>query len=255
MKKLEEKVAIVTGSSRGIGKEIAMKLAQEGAKVIVNYHSNAEEAEGVVVAIQQQGSEAIALRADVSQPDQSRQMVQEAVDEYGQLDILVSNAGIEHFGKLENITPQDFDRVFSVNVAGQLFAVQAAAPHLPEGGRVVLMSSVSAQRSIFYHTLYASSKAAVSAMVSNLAPELGERGITINAIAPGGTATNMAEEYGEQYTHPALRGVSPEALLKSQGALQRLAQPEEIAAAVAFLVSDDASYVTGSTLAVNGGMF
>ena len=255
MKRLEGKVAIVTGSSRGIGKEIAIKLAQEGAKVVVNYHSNAEEAEGVVIAIQQQGSEAIALRADVSQPDQSQQLVKEAVDKYGQLDILVSNAGIEHFGKLENITPEDFDRVFSTNAAGQLFVTQAVAPHLPDGGRIVLTSSVSAQKSIFYHTLYASSKAAVSAMVRNLAPELGERGITINAIAPGGTATDMAENYGEQYTHPALRNVSPEALLKSQGALRRLAQPKEIAAAVAFLVSDDASYVTGSTLAVDGGMF
>lgn len=255
MKKLEGKVAIVTGSSRGIGKEIAMKLAQEGAKVVVNYSRSPEKAEEVVNQIKQQGGEATAIQADMSQVDQIQQLVTSSVEKYGQLDILVSNAGIEHFGKLEEITPQDFERVFSVNVAGQLFVTQAAARYLSSGGRIVLTSSVSAQFAVFYHTLYAASKAAVSAMVLNLAPELGERGITINAIAPGGTATDMAQENAKRYAHPALQNVSPDALLKSRIILQRLAQPEEIAAAVAFLVSDDASYITGSTLAVNGGMF
>ncbi len=253
MKKLEGKVAIITGSSRGIGKEIAIKLAQEGAKVVINYSSSPEKAEEVVNQIQQQAGEATAIQADMSQVDQIQQLVTKAVEKYGQLDILVSNAGIEHFGKLEEITPQDFDRVFSVNVAGQLFVTQAAARYLPSGGRIVLTSSVSARIAVFHHTLYAASKAAVSAMVLNLAPELGERGITINAIAPGGTATNMAQENGKLYTHPALQNVSPEALLKSKTSLQRMAQPEEIAAAVTFLVSDDASYITGSTLAVDGG--
>ncbi|WP_058999153.1 SDR family NAD(P)-dependent oxidoreductase [Leptolyngbya sp. NIES-2104] len=124
-----------------------------------------------------------------------------SIEKYGQLDILVSNAGIEHFGKLEEITPQDFERVFSVNVAGQLFATQAAARYLPSGGRVVLTSSVSAQISVFYHTLYAASKAAVSAMVRNLAPELGERGITINAIAPGGTRRQIWLKKTPSYIH------------------------------------------------------
>ena len=253
MKKFEGKVAIVTGSSRGIGKEIVMKLAQEGAKVVVNYSRSPEKAEAVINQIQQQGGEAIAIQADMSQVDQIQKLVTTAVEQYGQLDILVSNAGIEHFGKLEEITPQDFERVFSVNVAGQLFAVQTAARYLTSGGRIVLTSSVSARISVFYHTLYAASKAAVSAMVLNLAPELGERGITINAIAPGGTATDMAQENAKRYTHPALQSAPPEALLKSKTSLQRLAQPEEIAAAVTFLVSDDASYISGSTLAVDGG--
>lgn len=253
MKKLEGKVAIITGSSRGIGKEIAMRLVHEGAKVVINYSRSPEKAEEVVNQIQQQGGEAIAIQADVSQVDQIQQLVTKAVEKYGQLNILVSNAGIEYFGKLEEITLQDFERVFSVNVAGQLFAVQAAARYLPSGGRIVLTSSVSAKIAVFYHTLYAASKAAVSAMVLNLAPELGERGITINAIAPGGTATDMAKENAKLYTPPSLQNVSPDALLKSQTSLQRLAKPEEIAAAVAFLVSDDASYISGSTLAVDGG--
>jgi 3-oxoacyl-[acyl-carrier protein] reductase len=255
MKRLKEKVAIVTGSSRGIGKEIALKLAQEGAKVVVNYRSSSEKAEEVVKQIEQQGSKATAIQADVSQIDQIEQLVTKAVEKFGQLDIVVSNSGVEHFGKLEEITLQDFDRVFSVNVAGQLFVAQAAARHLPSGGRIMLTSSVSAKIPVFYHTLYAASKAAVSAMVLNLAPELGERGITINAIAPGGTATDMAEKNAKFYTHPALKDLPPDTVIKSMASLQRLAQPKEIAAVVAFLVSDDASYITGSTLAADGGMF
>lgn len=189
----------------------------------------------------------------MSQMDQIQRLVETTVNQYGQLDILVSNAGIEHFGKLEEITREDFDRIFSVNVAGQLFVTQAAAPYLSSGGRIVLTSSVSARIAVFNHTLYAASKAAVSAMVLNLAPELGERGIAINAIAPGGTATDMAAENAKLYTPPALQNVAPDALLKSKAALQRLAQPDEIAAAVVFLVSEDASYITGSTLAVDSG--
>src|SRR4029077_19424403 len=125
-------------------------------------------------------------------------------ESYGKLDILVSNAGIEHFGRLDEITPEDFDRVFSTNTRGQLFAVQHAARHLPEGGRIVLTSSVSATRAVFHHTLYAASKGAVNSMVLNLSPELGQRGITINAIAPGGTVTDMANTHALSYKHPLL---------------------------------------------------
>ncbi|WP_298916793.1 glucose 1-dehydrogenase [uncultured Nostoc sp.] len=251
--KLNGKIAVVTGASRGIGKAIATRLASEGAIVAINYREDAKPAEALVSELNSKGFKAEAFRADVSKPTECHTLLDDVAKTFGRVDILVSNAGIEHFGKLEEITAQDFERVFSVNVAGQLFVTQAASRYLPSGGRIVLTSSVSAQISIFHHTLYAASKAAVSAMVLNLAPELGERGITINAIAPGGTATDMAKENGKLYTHPALQNVSLEALLKSKASLQRLAQPEEIAAAVTFLVSDDASYVTGSTLAVDGG--
>ena len=246
--KLTGKIAVVTGASRGIGKAVVTKLASEGAIVAINYRNDAQPAEKLVAALDKQGFKAQSFRADMSKPEESQVLLEDVVKAFGKVDILVSNAGIEHFGKLEEITKEDFDRVFSTNVAGQLFVTQAAARYLPSGGRIVLTSSVSAKISVFHHTLYAASKAAVSAMVLNLAPELGERGITINAIAPGGTATDMAKENGKLYTHPALKDVSSEALGKSGTALQRLAQPEEIAAAVAFLVSDDASYITGSTL-------
>jgi 3-oxoacyl-[acyl-carrier protein] reductase len=251
--KLEGKIAVVTGASRGIGKSIATRLASEGATVAINYLENATAAEEVVSDLRQKGYKAKAFCADVSKYDQCEKLISAVVSEFGHIDILASNAGIEHFGKLADITEQDFQRVFSVNVGGQLFMTKAVAPHLPNGGRIVLTSSVSAQVAVYNHSLYAASKAAVSAMVLNLAPELGERNITINAIAPGGTATDMAKENAKFYVHPALQQFPQEAVMKSMNALQRLAKPEEIAATVAFLVSDDASYITGSTIHLDGG--
>ena len=167
---------------------------------------------------------------------------------FGELHLLASNAGIEHFGPLQSISLEDFDRVFHTNVAGQLFVTQSAAAAMASGGRIVLTSSVSARIAVHHHTLYSASKAAVNAMVLTLAPELAEIGIAINAIAPGGTATDMAAENAKHYIHPALRQVDPKVVGQSMNSLRRLANPEEIASAVAFLLSDDASYVTGSTL-------
>jgi NAD(P)-dependent dehydrogenase (short-subunit alcohol dehydrogenase family) len=138
--------------------------------------------------------------------------VERTVEALGGLDILVSNAGVEHFGSLSSITSSDYERVFTTNVAGQLFATQAAAAAMDEGGRILLTSSVSARIAVLEHSLYAASKAAVSALVLNLAPELATRGIAINAIAAGGTRTEMAGEYGHQYTPPVLRDLPPEKL-------------------------------------------
>jgi NAD(P)-dependent dehydrogenase (short-subunit alcohol dehydrogenase family) len=179
--------------------------------------------------------------------------VDEAADGLGGLDILVSNAGVEYFGPLEKITVADYERVFGINVGGQLFITGAAVARMERGARIVLTSSVSASMAVYEHTLYAASKAAVSAMVRNLAPELARRGIAINAIAAGGTNTAMAAKNLPKYAHPELRDLPPEQLPWLFSAVGRLAEPEEIAAAVAFLASADASYVTGSTLAVDGG--
>lgn len=250
---LDGKVALITGGGRGIGAAICRRLAEEGAAVAVNYRSDAAAADLLVKEIVGNGGRAAAIQADVSDPVQSMSLVEDVVDEFGELHLLASNAGIEHFGSLQSITIDDFDRVFHTNVAGQLFVTQAAAAAMTNGGRIVLTSSVSARIAVHHHVLYGASKAAVSAMVLNLAPELAEIGIAINAIAPGGTATDMAAEVAEHYTHPALAGIDPNLLGRSMNALGRLAEPDEIAAAVAFLLSGEASYLTGSTLDAAGG--
>lgn len=244
MGNLTDKIAVVTGGGRGIGRAVSLRLAHEGATVAVNYRSDRASAESLVKEITSRGGNATAIQADVTEPDDIGRLVDAAVEKFGELHILVSNAGIEHFGALDEITPADFDRVFATNTRAQLFAAQHAARHLGAGGRIVLTSSVNARKPWLHHTLYAASKAAVEAIAGNLAIELGRREITINAVAPGGTRTDMAAEH---YSDTDMD-------IKGMVSLGRLAAPEEIAAAVAFLVSPDASYITGRTIQIDGGL-
>ena len=249
--RLSGKIALITGGSRGIGAAITRRLAGEGAAVAINYRSDAAAAEALVKEIVGNGGRAVAFQADVSDPAQSKSLVDDVVAEFGALHLLASNAGIEHFGALQSITLADFDRVYHTNVAGQLFVTQAAVAAMTEGGRIVLTSSISARIAVRHHSLYGPSKAAINSLVLNLAPELAAVGIAINAIAPGGTATDMAVENAKHYGHPAEDVGSIR--MDMVNSLGRLAEPAEIAAAVAFLLSEDASYLTGSVLDASGG--
>ncbi|GCE29756.1 3-ketoacyl-ACP reductase [Dictyobacter alpinus] len=253
MPKLEGKVAIVTGASRGIGQGIALQLAQEGASVAISYTSHPEKAEETVKAIKQgTGVDAIAIQADSGDVQQIEHMMEKVVQHYGKLDLLASNAGIEYFGSLEEVRQEDFDRVFAVNTRGQYFAVKYAVKHMKEGGHIVCSSSVSATKPFMKHALYSASKGAVEVMVKNLSLELGPRGITINAIAPGGVQTDMASSYGKQYLNPNLP-ISEEEQTRAMVALGHYGKPQDIANLVTFLLSDQASWITGQTFHIDGG--
>ncbi|MFD3558221.1 SDR family NAD(P)-dependent oxidoreductase [Streptomyces sp. NPDC058686] len=252
--KLAGRKALVTGGARGIGAAVARRLAADGADVAINYRSSGDAARALADEITADGRRAVAIKADVGDPDQIRRLTDEAAGALGGLDILASNAGIEHFGELEAVTPADFDRVFAVNARGQFFAVQNAVRHMGEGGRIVLTSSGSAHKAVFHHALYASSKAAVECIALNLSPELGRRGININAIAPGGTVTDMSDHVASRYVHPDI-DADFHTVIRTASSLGRMAQPAEIAAVVSFLVSDDASFITGRTIQADGGWF
>ena len=249
--RLTGKVAVVTGSGRGIGKGIALKLAQEGASVVVNYRKSEDEAEAVVKEIEQKGGKAAAIQADMSKVEEISQLFNQAVDRFGKLDILVSNAGIEHFGKLEEVTPEEFDRTFAVNTRGQFFAMREAAKRISDGGRIVCMSSVSTTHAVPDHAVYAGSKAANEAFASHFALDLGDRGITVNAVAPGATKTDMYDKYVDLYS----QSDEPiEEQMKKLSPLGRAGKPQDIANIIAFIVSDEGGWITGQTIHATGGM-
>lgn len=184
-KKLAGKVAIVTGASRGIGKTIAEELALDGAKVVINCASSPEKAAQAVAEIRQQGGEAIAVQADISQVAEVQKLFQAALHEYGQVDILVNNAGIMITKLISAITEEDFDKIFAINVKGTFFACQQAAMHMNKNGRIINFSTSVAGNMFPAYSIYAGTKGAVEQMTRQLAKEFGPKGITINAVAPG----------------------------------------------------------------------
>ena len=245
MGKLEGKVAVVTGASKGIGAGIALRLAAEGASVVVNYARSAEGAERVVTTIRQAGGHAAAVQADVSRPDEIKALFEHAAAAFGHVDILVNNAGIYEFADLATITPDSIDRLFALNVKGLILATQAAAAAFPaSGGVVVNISSGVAVTPIAQAQVYSATKGAVDNLTRSLALELGPRRIRVVGVAPGITATEGTSGMGEE-------GVAP---LVARTPLGRIGQPADIAAAVAFVVSDDGGWITGETIQVGGGL-
>ncbi|WP_341739354.1 glucose 1-dehydrogenase [Microcoleus sp. CAWBG640] len=261
MRRLEGKVALVTGSSGGIGQGIAIRLAAEGAKVVVNYRSNPQGAEETLAQIQAQGGEChkaegycdneqgYSIGADLGMVEDVQRLVKESIEHFGQLDILVNNAGIEKHADFWDVTEKDFEAVMNVNFKGVFFACQAFVKHLLETkrvGRIVNISSVHEELPFPHFTAYCASKGAMKMMTRNLAVELGPYGITVNNVAPGAIETPINTKLLNDPT-------KLKSLLQNIP-LGRLGQPEDVAGLVAFLSSNDAAYVTGTTLFVDGGL-
>jgi len=242
-----KQVAIVTGASRGIGAAIAQRLAQDGYAVIVNYAGNAAEAQDVVGAIEAQGGEALAVKADVSDALAVKAMFDSAVERFGRVDVLVNNAGImpPSLPTLADTDDQTFDRLFAVNVKGTFNTLREAARRLEQGGRIVNFSTSVIGLALPGYALYGATKGAVEVMTNIMAKELRGKNIRVNAIAPGPTATDLF-----------LNGKSEEAVqrMAKLAPLERLGTPADVAAAVAFLAGPDGGWINGQTLRANGGM-
>ena len=245
MKNLDNKVAIITGSSRGIGKAIATRLANDGAAVVINYSHSADKADAAVQEIEQAGGKAIALQADVSKVADLERLFDQTIDKLGKVDILVNCAGVVVYKPIVEVTEEDFDKIMAVNVKGTYFACQQAAKRMADGGRIINISSTTTALMLPTYSAYVATKGAVEQISRVLCKEVGDRQITVNIVSPGPTDTPLfrkgkTEEQIEQFGNMA--------------ALGRIAQVEDIADAIAFLCSDDARWITGQNIRVNGGL-
>lgn len=242
---LKGKTAVVTGASRGIGKAISLKLASLGADIVIN-DVNIDQVESLIKEIESFGVRALALKADVSIFSEAEALITQTKEEFGTVDILINNAGITRDGLLMRMTEADFDKVISVNLKGVFNCTRHAVPLMVKqrSGRIVNMASVVGLIGNAGQANYAASKAGVIGITKTLAKEIGSRGITVNAIAPGFIETLMTAELSDKVKDT----------LKEHIALKRLGTPENVADAVAFLVCDSGEYITGQVLSVDGGM-
>ncbi len=250
--KLQGKVAIVTGGSRGIGRAVSKTFAREGAKTVVNYVQNAAEAEKVVKDIEAAGGIAVAVRADVAHREEARKLVEAAVAKYGTVDILVNNAGVLMGGTILDTTEEEWDRCLAVNLKGPFNTMQAAAKEMVRhrSGKIINVSSISGLLGAPKgEVAYGSSKAGLNAMTAIAALDLGEYGINVNCIAPGWTVTEMViNRAGSKDAFDQLVATKSQ-----QAILGRVGDPQDIANAVLFLASDDSSFITGQVIVVDGG--
>lgn len=243
---LENRTALVTGASRGIGRQIAISLAAEGAFVIVNYNGSKERAEQVVKEITEKGGKAVAVCCDVADNDACEEMVKNLITEYGRVDILVNNAGITRDNLLMKMSEQEFDDVINTNLKGAFHTIRHLSRYFlkQRSGRIINISSVSGITGNAGQANYSASKAGVIGLTKSVARELASRGITANAVAPGMVDTEMTEVLSDSIKEQML----------AQIPLRRIGNPQDIADAVVFLASDKASYITGQVLTVDGGM-
>jgi NAD(P)-dependent dehydrogenase (short-subunit alcohol dehydrogenase family) len=245
MSALSGKTALVTGASRGIGRASALALAKAGAQVLVHYSSGEKEADAVVAEIRKDGGRAEKVGADLRQADAPHVLAKRVRAIVGdRLDILVANAGISKAASIEDTTVEDFDNLFAVNVRAPYFLVQQLLPALCKGSNIIFTSSLAARASVRTLSAYGATKGAVDTLVKHFASALGSRGIRVNAVAPGVVETDMSNFAKTEAGREATLGMQ---------ALKRVAQPDDIGAVVAFLASDDARWITGDSIHVDGG--
>jgi len=243
--KLMGKVALVTGASRGLGKAIALQLAKEGAQVVVNYAKSAEKAREVVDAIQSAGGNALTMQTDVSNFEEVEKMVDAIYEKFGRIDILVNNAGVNRDELLISMEKEDWNKVISTNLGGLFHCTKSVAKYmmLQKHGRIINISSIAGERGGRGQSNYAASKGGVNAFTRSVAMELAPKKITVNAVAPGVFETEMSSTVIRRAKDHILNSI----------ALKRFGQAEEVAKVVAFLASDDSSYITGEIIRVDGG--
>lgn len=240
-----EKVALVTGASRGIGRAIAQRLASDGAAVIVNYAGNVKHAEETVTMIENAGGRAVAVQADVSKVADVRRLFDATIEHFGRIDFLINNAGSMFTKPIVDVQEDEFDRLFAVNVKGTFFCCQEAAKRMTDGGRIVNFSSSTTVLMLPGYGTYVATKGAVEQLSHVLAKELGSRGITVNVVSPGPTDTELFSEGKTEEQKQTFARMA---------ALGRLGQPKDIADVVAMLCGSDAGWVTGQNIRANGGL-
>ncbi|NRT91877.1 SDR family oxidoreductase [Clostridium beijerinckii] len=244
MRNLEGKVAIITGASRGIGSAIARQLSALGAKVVVNYSNNAVKAEEVVEEITKSGEQAVAIKADVSNIKDVERLFSETITKFGKVDILVNNAGVILYKLLSDVTEEEFDKLFNINVKGTYFACQQAMKHMEDNGRIINFSTSVVGSMFPTYSVYAATKGAVEQITRQLAKEFGPKKITINAVAPGPINTEL---FNVGKTDEQIEAI------RQMNSFGRIGEPDDVANAIEFLVSDKAQWITGQTLRINGG--
>lgn len=246
MQRLTDQVAIVTGASRGIGRAIALKLAQEGAHVVVNYLNRADDAQSVAAEIQLMGREAMVVKADVTDETAVRRLIGAATQRFGQVDLLVCNAGVARDQLAALMSLEQWEAVIQTNLRGPFLCIREVLPHMirRKSGCIINISSVAADHAGRGHPNYVAAKGGINAMTRSLAVEVASKGIRVNAVAPGVILTEMTQR---------IRNAA-EAEILQQIPLGRFGEPDEVADAVCFLASDEARYITGEVLRVTGGL-